>query len=258
MTDSAVLPLTALSVGLLHTVLGPDHYLPFVALARAGRWTLRRAIVVTILCGLAHVAGSLALALFGAGLGRAVFEIRAFEAFRGRLAGWLLTAFGLTYLLWGLRQAIRNRPHAHLHVHADGTIHSHPHVHQAGHLHLHTSPATRTAAAVHAPPDGHDGVDANAPRRGSAGAWALFILFLFGPCEPLIPLLMYPAMEGDAVGVLAVVLPFTAVTLAAMAAAVALLYHGSLALPFPRLGRYAHACAGLVLLACGIAIQAGL
>ncbi len=31
------LVVTAVTVGVLHTVMGPDHYLPFVAMSRAAR-----------------------------------------------------------------------------------------------------------------------------------------------------------------------------------------------------------------------------
>ena len=36
----SILMWTAAALGFLHTILGPDHYVPFVALRRARRWTL--------------------------------------------------------------------------------------------------------------------------------------------------------------------------------------------------------------------------
>jgi hypothetical protein len=33
-----VLLVTALSVGFMHTLLGPDHYVPFIVIGRARRW----------------------------------------------------------------------------------------------------------------------------------------------------------------------------------------------------------------------------
>ena len=38
MLDAAPLLLSAATIGVLHTALGPDHSLPFIALARARRW----------------------------------------------------------------------------------------------------------------------------------------------------------------------------------------------------------------------------
>ena len=42
-------------VAFLHTLLGPDHYLPFIVLARARSWSKTRTLVVTTICGLGHV-----------------------------------------------------------------------------------------------------------------------------------------------------------------------------------------------------------
>ena len=49
----------AVSVAFVHTVAGPDHYLPFVAMARAGSWSRARTIWITALCGLGHDGSSL-------------------------------------------------------------------------------------------------------------------------------------------------------------------------------------------------------
>jgi nickel/cobalt transporter (NicO) family protein len=44
-----VLAGTAASLGLVHTVIGPDHYLPFIVIGRARRWTLRKTLLVSSL-----------------------------------------------------------------------------------------------------------------------------------------------------------------------------------------------------------------
>jgi len=36
--DLTVLAITAASLGFFHTLFGPDHYLPFIRMARARRW----------------------------------------------------------------------------------------------------------------------------------------------------------------------------------------------------------------------------
>ena len=46
----ALLSVTAISIGFLHTLLGPDHYLPFIVLGEAKKWTLRKTMVITFLC----------------------------------------------------------------------------------------------------------------------------------------------------------------------------------------------------------------
>jgi hypothetical protein len=86
----------------------------------------------------------------------------------------------------------------------------------------------------------------------------LFIVFLLGPCEPLIPLLMYPAAEASLAGVALVTTAFAAATLLTMTAMVALLQGGFHIVSFPSVGRYNHALAGGIVLACGLAVKFGL
>ena len=43
--DIGLLLLTAASIGFIHTLLGPDHYLPFVAMSAARGWSSRRTLV---------------------------------------------------------------------------------------------------------------------------------------------------------------------------------------------------------------------
>ncbi len=230
--------LTAAGVGLVHTLLGPDHYLPFIAMARVGGWSRRKTLAVTILCGIGHVGSSVVLGVFGIALGVAVFRLENIEAVRGDLAAWLLLGFGLAYTAWGLRRAYRNRPHTHLHVHADGTVHAHQHDHRGEHVHVHDQ--TEDAPAARLTP------------------WVLFTIFVFGPCEPLIPLLMYPAAGHSLLGVGLVTLVFGLATIATMTAIVVAALAGAARLSGGRLERYGHAAAGLMLTACGAAVLAGL
>ena len=230
--DLVVLSLTAAGIGVLHTALGPDHYLPFVLMARSERWSQAKMLWVTLLCGLGHVLSSVLVGTVGIVLGVGVGRLGKFESMRGDLAAWGLIAFGLVYGVWGLRRAHRNRPHTHVHTHCDDTIHTHMHGHQREHIHLHQ--------------------EQSAARRLTP--WILFILFVFGPCEPLIPLLMYPAARSSVAGVVVVTAVFSISTLATMAALVKLASIGIQRLPLGQLERYTHALAGAALCLCGIAI----
>ncbi|MHC4817580.1 MAG: sulfite exporter TauE/SafE family protein, partial [Planctomycetota bacterium] len=89
---------TAALLGVVHTVVGPDHYLPFAFLARAGRWSRGKTMVVTLLCGVGHVAGSVALASVGIALGLALSSLEVVGSLRGQVAAWVLVGFGLAYL----------------------------------------------------------------------------------------------------------------------------------------------------------------
>lgn len=247
--NAAMLYATAASVALVHTLLGPDHYLPFVAMSRAGDWSLRKTVAITLLCGIGHVLSSAVLGLIGIAFGVALFKLEGIERFRGDLAGWLLIAFGLVYFLWGVRRAIRNQPHSHFHAHADGVNHTHEHTHHVGHLHVHD--VSEPSAEV-------TGQTVASPRRTGVIPWVLFTVFLFGPCEPLVPILMYAAAKGNAWTVAGVTTVFGVTTLAIMTMTVLSVRYVVGLTPLPRFHRFGHAVAGLVVLACGVAVQAGL
>jgi nickel/cobalt exporter len=232
--DIGLLVLTALSIGCIHTLLGPDHYLPFVAMSAARRWSRGKTLAVTALCGAGHVLGSVAIGAIGIAIGVSLHKLEWLEGFRSDLAAWALIAFGLVYMTWGLKRALRSRPHTHDHAHADGTLHrhAHGHTHQDEHAHVH--------------------LDASTAR--SITPWALFVVFVLGPCEPLIPILMYPASQHSTLGVVMVVLAFAAATIATMLAVVYLTLLGIDRLPVATAERYSHALAGAALSLCGMGI----
>jgi len=231
-TDLYMLILVAASVAFVHTLSGPDHYLPFIAMARASRWSMAKAAWVTLLCGLGHVASSVFLGVVGIAAVLGVDRLVAVEGFRADLAAWGMIGFGLVYLVWGLRKAARGRPHEHWHAHVDGRLHRHMHLHAREHVHVHAHEAK--------------------PRLTP---WILFTLFLFGPCEPMIPILMYPALAHSRTGVVLVTLVFATVTLATMLAVVLSVLHGARRVRLGSAERYAHALAGGAVLGCGVAMK---
>lgn len=229
--DIQVLAATAVAIAFVHTLIGPDHYVPFVALARARRWTRRRALWVTGLCGLGHAVGSVLLGIIGIVVGARLSTLVGIETWRGDLAAWGLVAAGLIYLSISLRRLARGKPHAHVHTHADGTVHSHEHAHASGHVHEH-------------------------PERTIP--WALFIVFVLGPCEALIPLLMYPASQHNLAGVALITALFVTVTVTTMMAAVWFALWTTRHIRLPNLHRYSGAIAGATISACGLAVVLGL
>ncbi|MDP6965675.1 MAG: hypothetical protein QF551_00165, partial [Candidatus Marinimicrobia bacterium] len=58
-----ILLITAALIGFIHTLIGPDHYLPFIMISRARSWSLRKITFVTFLCGMGHVLRSVILGL---------------------------------------------------------------------------------------------------------------------------------------------------------------------------------------------------
>lgn len=223
---------TAASVALFHTVLGPDHYLPFIVMGRSRRWSCARTAFITGVCGVGHVLSSVALGLLGISIGLAVEQLAYFESVRDRWAAWALIAFGATYAVYGIVRAAKNRPHTHKHVHGSGSVHSHEHTHHEEHAHLHHESAL-----------------------ASPVPWALFVIFVMGPCGPLIPLLMYPAANHSIAGVVIVASVFSIVTIGTMLGVVLVGTFGMSFAPLKRAARYSHAIAGCVILACGLAVQ---
>jgi nickel/cobalt exporter len=238
--ELGLLVLTAVSIGFLHTLLGPDHYLPFVAMSAARNWSARKTMLVTALCGVGHVMGSILIGFIGIAIGASLHRLQWLEGLRGDLAAWALIAFGLVYMAWGLKQAWRNRQHSHDHVHADGTRHRHTHGHHTHDEHLHV----------------HIQVDTDNVR--SITPWALFVVFILGPCEALIPLLMYPASQYSWWGMVVVVAVFAVTTIATMMAIVHLALRGLERFPLASAERYSHALAGAALSLCGVGIVLGL
>ena len=191
----------AVSVAFFHA-LAPDHWVPFVALAKGSRWSMERLGLITTLAGVGHVASSLVLGVIGLWAGWAVHQLEGTEAWRGSVAIWLLIGFGVAYALWGLKHA----------------QHHHPHV------------SVQEIATAYA----------------TKRAWMLFAILVFGPCEPLIPL-MFLAYQYGFLIVVSVSLVFSLVTIGMIVGQSCLSYAGVRLINAPWLERYAHAMGGLVI-----------
>ncbi len=267
---------SALAIGVFHTLLGPDHYLPFVALSKARAWSWRRTLVITAGFGLAHTLGTVLLGAAGLTLGLQLGWLQSVEALRGDLAAKGLLAIGILYTAWALWRLARHRPTRHhtptyTHIHAGAPGHSHQHSghspEHSGHLHDHgadghthgplLAPLTQRVANKLAPNRQHPHAHRH-EHPAPVLSWGLFLVFVFGPCEALIPLLMYPAAHHDAAGVALVTLVFVLATVSTMLMAVSFSLWGLAKLKVERLTPYADVLAGATLSLCGGAILAGL
>jgi nickel/cobalt transporter (NicO) family protein len=79
-------------------------------------------------------------------------------------------------------------------------------------------------------------------------------IFFLGPCEPLIPLLMYPAARNSTWGIAQVSIIFGLVTMLTMLVLVLMASYGLKLVRLGKMERYTHAIAGATILLSGIAI----
>ncbi|MGN0837085.1 MAG: hypothetical protein ACI4OS_06545 [Akkermansia sp.] len=112
----------ALADAVLHTLAGPDHYVPLIAIARSRGYGLARALLWTLLCGVGHVGSALVIAWLFVSVSSLLSsaEVARLDEARGALAAWSLMLLGCAYLLWSRRQR-RRRVHAHRHASASLT-----------------------------------------------------------------------------------------------------------------------------------------
>jgi sulfite exporter TauE/SafE len=223
-TELQVLLTTAIVIASLHTLTGPDHYLPFIALSKARGWSFARTLCWTVLCGCGHVWSSVLLGLGGAAIGWSLSKVSWFQNIRGGIAGWVLLLFGLVYGIWGLIRAYRNSPHKHFDTYEDGSMYVYEHTH---------------------------GRPVSNKERYKVTPWVLFLIFLLGPCEPMIPLLYFPAAQNSWWAMWLLIIVYTACTLATMIIMVVLGYYGISFLKTDKLQRYMHALGGLTIFICG-------
>jgi len=226
----SLLVFTAASLGFIHTVLGVDHYVPFIALSKSLSWSKVKTLTITALCGIGHILSTVVIGFIGIGLGFSLSKLEAIENTRGEIAGWLLIAFGLSYTIYGLIRA--KYKHSHPHYHFESNLeHTHQHNHLlVEHKDIHKKPS-------------------------KISGWTLFIIFVFGPCEALIPILMIPAAEHSVIGLILVTSIFGITTILTMLVMVTLGLYGIELLPLKKLENHIHTIAGFTILICGIGVQ---
>ncbi|MCL2126542.1 MAG: sulfite exporter TauE/SafE family protein [Oscillospiraceae bacterium] len=224
---------TAASLGIIHTAIGVDHYIPFVAMSKSNQWSYPKTMLIVFICGVGHIMGSVILGLVGIWFGSQVTILANIEDKRGDIATWLLISFGAIYMLWGIRKAIQNKPHRHITDSGEEVWHSH-----------------------HAKNHDMEAAENHAEQSGVARSfWPLFILLVLGPCEPLIPLLIYPAAETGMMAVAATAIVFAICTIATMLLCTTIVLKGISMISIKNLERYAHSLAGFAVLVCGLAIR---
>lgn len=215
---------SAITISFLHTASGPDHYLPFIVLSKSHHWSRTKLISLTVVCGLGHVLSSVLLGSVGLLLGWQLAKLNWFQDYRGLFSSWGLLVFGLIYLCWGLYQAYRNKPHKHFDVLGDDVyVYEHKH-----------------------------GELVYPQKRVKVTPLVLFVIFVMGPSEPIIPLLFYSGTQHSITEIIILVSVPTLFTILTMLTMVMIGTYGFSYFNTEKLERYVHAIGGFVVTCCGM------
>ena len=213
---------TAISISSIHTMSGPDHYLPFIVLSRSRKWSSFKTYLLTIVCGLGHILSSVILGLIAVILGWHLNKIAWFQDLRGNISSWALLIFGIAYLMYGLWRAFRNKAHKHFDISGENVFvfeHKHGEV---------TLPNKRIKVTP----------------------LVLFAIFFMGPSEPLIPLLFFSGTHRSVIEITLLVAVFTISTIVTMLIMVALGRYGYNFIKTETMERFSNAIGGLVISIC--------
>lgn len=223
-SEISYLIITAITISCLHTVTGPDHYVPFIALSKSKNWTVNRTVFWTLICGIGHVGSSVVLGTAGIAFGWSVSKISWFENVRGGISGWTMFLLGIAYTIYAFMQLKRNKLHKHFDVYDDDNVYVYEHQH---------------------------GGTVYPQQKRRVTPWVMFIVFVLGPCEPLIPLLSFPAAKHSFYAITILVTVFTLFTLITMVTMVLLGYYSISVVKTDRLERHINVIAGFTVMLCG-------
>lgn len=217
MSDTLFIAGSAASIGFVHTILGPDHYLPLVAMAKTNGWSAPKTASYVTVCGIIHLLGTLLVGGLAIVLGLAFLNLETVQSLRADFAGWFLLCFGAIYFAWGIHWAKR---------------------------------AGRTVGRSSV-------IDNQKNSNFARCApFALFAFFILGPCEPLIPLMSSGIGDTGWLPSVLVLSAFCGTTILTMLVCVMFFYYGvSRFSVILRFEKYMHAATGMVLFVCGCALQ---
>ncbi len=216
----------ACGTAIIHALI-PDHWLPFVIMARSQRWSERRTLLLAGLAGLLHVLVSIAVAAAGIAVGAG--SARHLAEYAGRslefFAGVLLVIFGLGYGILAHRREAR--------AHAGGNPETGDPIGD-GHVHAHGHILERWF------------------RRAVTGG-ALVIIIGISPCALLVPILFAASAQGI-LPLVAAGAGFAACTIGTMIVITFLASRGMRSLRLPFFARYGDLISGLMIAAIGIIV----
>ncbi|MBI1951337.1 MAG: hypothetical protein HYS34_08245 [Acidobacteria bacterium] len=229
MTSTAfLLFLSSCSTAVIHALI-PDHWLPFVLMARAQGWSERRAATLTGLAGILHalatiVAGGLTIFVGSASV-HSLAERTGHSL--GFVGGLLLAVFGVSY---GIFRHIREAR-----VHAAAGPEPVVPAEAGGHVHVHGHLLERWF-------------------HGALTAGALVLVIGISPCALLVPVLFAASAAGPG-AVLAAALGFALCTIATMVGVTIVAMRGMRRIDLPFFTRYGDLISGALVGAVGLLLM---
>jgi hypothetical protein len=220
--------LSSCSTAVIHALI-PDHWLPFVLMARAQGWSERRAATLTGLAGVLHVlvtvvAGGLTIVVGSASI-HSLAERSGHSL--GFVGGFLLAVFGIAY---GIFRHLRE---ARIHAAAGPERVDQPAA--GGHVHVHGHLLERWF-------------------HGALTAGALVLVIGISPCALLVPILFAASAAGLG-AVLAAALGFGLCTIGTMVGVTIVAMRGMRRIELPFFTRYGDLISGALVGAVGLLLM---
>ena len=230
--DNPVLILfgTTGALAVVHTLMGIDHSVPFVAMARSEGWTLSHTLRVTLFCGLGHLVSSVLVGGLCVALGLTLDSMLWLDTIRGNMAAMMLIGFGLAFSIFAWRKRFLSSPKSRSAREKDQ-------INEQNSFGIYGGDQFKRVQG-----------------RRRVTPWMLFLIFVLGPCEPLIPLMMLSPLEYSWLVLVTVVAIFGLLTIVTMVLSVVLLYQGVDLFKNMRSFRHGDVIAGFAVAGCGVVV----
>ncbi|MBO6102170.1 MAG: hypothetical protein J6P03_02825 [Opitutales bacterium] len=180
--------LSAVYVAFFHTLANPAHYAPFAVLGRARGWSSAKSALVAAFCGTGHLLSFILVAAAGLALNSFKGFLEGFFEAGEKFGFMLFLAAAIAYLVYGIYFAFKKTPSGHCSCCSEN----------------------------------------RGSKKSERGLVAMmFAFFALGPCDAVLPLVFYPAIDGSLKGVAYVAAAFYSTTIITMGACTLLFHKGA-------------------------------
>ena len=227
-----ILYLIAVIFGVIHIVLRSDYYKPFVTIAKLKSWSPNKTLKVVLLSSIGHVLGTVVISAVGLVPAIMVARLSYFSRMKETILVWFVILFGVFFIVYGIRQAYRSRPHKHLQLNADGTYHTHTHIHK------------KDSAIVE-----------KLTKNKKPSIWSIVVTYTLSPFEALVVIQVWPLMKSHYMMIIVVTFIFSAAIIITMLIMSYLVIHGKRFDRLKRTGLFSYIIIGVLILVYGLALM---